>query len=204
VSGIAFPQSADRPLFLIIGGPNGSGKSSVYTNASIEHVGRSVWIINPDLLAQRIRDVEGLDAVLANLKAVQRIESWLDASIEAHQSVGVETVLSTPKYRRLVDCARRLSFEVGLVYVVLDSPQRNIERVRLRVQKGGHAVPENKIVERYSRSLEQLPWFIEAADRAWVYDNSGASPKLIAQKGDGVLEIDPGALPSIRNALGAA
>jgi predicted ABC-type ATPase len=204
VSRIAFPQSADRPLFLIIGGPNGSGKSSVYTDASIEHVGRSVWIINPDLLAQRISAVEGLAATTANLKAVQRIEAWLDASIAAHQSVGVETVLSTPKYRRLVDCAKRLRFEVGLVYVVLDSPQRNIERVRLRVQKGGHAVPENKIVERYSRSLAQLPWFVEAVDRAWVYDNSGASPKLIAQKDRGVLEVDPGALPAVRTALGTA
>jgi predicted ABC-type ATPase len=202
VSGIAFPQSADRPLFLIIGGPNGSGKSSVYTDVSIEHVGRSVWIINPDLLAQRIREIEGFDSAAANLTAVQRIEAWLDASIDAHQSVGVETVLSTPKYRRLVDSAKRFGFEVGLIYVVLDSPQRNIERVRLRVQKGGHAVPEDKIVERYSRSLAQLPWFIDEADRAWIYDNSGATPRLIAQKSDGLVEVDPGALASIRTALG--
>lgn len=82
------------------------------------------------------------------------------------QTVGVETVLSTPKYRRLVDKAKQLGFEVRLIYVLLDSPQRNIERVRLRVKKGGHAVPENKILERHARSLEQLPWFLDQADLA--------------------------------------
>jgi predicted ABC-type ATPase len=35
---------------VIVAGPNGSGKSSVYQDADIEAFGRSVWIINPDLL----------------------------------------------------------------------------------------------------------------------------------------------------------
>ena len=37
--------------------------------------------------------------------AVRRIEAWLETSIKAHQTVGVETVLSTGKYRRLVTAA---------------------------------------------------------------------------------------------------
>jgi predicted ABC-type ATPase len=81
----------------IIAGPNGSGKSSAYQDASIEDSLRSVWIINPDLLTARIREVEGLPLSAANLQAVQRIEAWLEASIQAHQTVGVETVLSTDK-----------------------------------------------------------------------------------------------------------
>lgn len=193
--------SADSPLFLIIAGPNGSGKSSVYSGVSTEHVGRSVWIINPDLLAARIRDFEGQTLVDANLAAVQRIEAWLEASINAHQSVGVETVLSTDKYRRMVELAKSRGFEIGLVYVVLDSPQRNVERVRLRVAKGGHSVPEDKIVDRYGRSLAQMPWFMAAADRAWIYDNSGAEPKLIAEKASDVVTLDVDAMGPIRKAL---
>lgn len=188
---------ADRPVLFIFAGPNGSGKSSVYTDLSIEDVGHSVWIINPDLLTARIRDVEGLVLREANLAAVQRIEVWLDASLDAHQTVGVETVLSTPKYRRLVEKAKQRDFEFRLIYVLLDSPQRNIERVRLRVAKGGHAVPEHKIIERHARSLDQLPWFLEHADRAWIYDNSGAAPKLIAEKRDSVIRVDENALPAI-------
>jgi predicted ABC-type ATPase len=190
-------SSAEPPVLLIVAGPNGSGKSSAYQDTDIEAFGRSVWIINPDVLAQRIRDVEGLDLTVANLAAVRRIETWLETSIEAHQTVGGETVLSTPKYRRLVEKAKTLGFEVRLIYVLLDSPQRNVERVRLRVKKGGHAVPENKIVERYTRSLEQLPWFLEKADQAWFFDNSGAEPRLIGEKHAGIVTLGENALPAV-------
>ena len=145
----------ERPIFCTMAGPNGSGKSSSYQDTDIDAFARSIWIINPDLLTARLQQAEGLDLGAANLEAVKRIEVWLEASIRAHQSVGVETVLSTDKYRRLVVMAKSLKFEVRLTYVILDSPERFIERVRRRVAKGGHAVPEDKIVERYARSLNQ-------------------------------------------------
>jgi len=191
------PAKVERPIFWIVAGPNGSGKSSIYQDIDIEAFARSVWIINPDLLTARLRDVEGLNLHTANLQAVQRIESWLEASIRAHQTVGVETVLSTDKYRRLVRAAKTLRFEVRLTYVILDSPDRCIERVRLRVAKGGHDVPEDKIVQRYARSLRQFPWFLEQADRASLFDNSGASPRLIGRKEKGVVALEPLALPQV-------
>jgi predicted ABC-type ATPase len=195
------PPSVDHPIFWIVAGPNGSGKSTAYEDADIEAFARSVWIINPDVLTARIRRVEGRHLQDANLEAVRRIEAWLEASIRAHQTVGVETVLSTDKYRRLVLAAKELGFEVRLTYVILDSPERSIERVRWRIAKGGHAVPEHKIVERYARSLDQLPWFLEQADQASVFDNSGAEPRLIVQKKDGVITSDPDALPQIVTAV---
>ncbi len=145
--------------------------------------------------------MEGLPSEKANLEAVVRIEAWLKASIAAHQTVGVETVLSTAKYRPLVEEAKRLRFEIRLIYVILDSPERNVERVRLRVKKGGHAVPKRKIIERYFRSLEQLPWFLEQADTAWIFDNSGATPKLIAAKSGGTIELREDALPVVAEAI---
>ncbi|MDQ0462275.1 putative ABC-type ATPase [Caulobacter ginsengisoli] len=193
--------SAEPPYLLIVAGPNGSGKSSAYQDADIESFGRSVWIINPDLLAARIRDIEGMDLLAANLQSVQRIEIWLEASIKAHQTIGVETVLSTPKYRRLVEMAKGLGFQVRLIYVVLDNPRRNVERVRLRVKKGGHAVPEDRILERYTKSLQQMPWFLEQADEAWFYDNSGAQPRLVGKKQDGVVTLDPSIPPDLKRAI---
>ena len=189
------PQArSEQPIFLIVAGPNGSGKSSVYENAKLEWDGRSVWIVNPDLLAVRIRDVENLEPTAANLEAVIRIEAWLDSSIQVHKTVGVETVLSTDKYRRLVKKAKGLGFAVWLIYVVLDSPDRSIERIRLRVAKGGHHVKDDDVRRRYGRSLQQMKWFLSEADQAWIYDNSGAKPKQIAEKLDGVISVAEGAL----------
>ncbi len=188
------PAKSDQPVFLIVAGPNGSGKSSVYLNADLEWGGRSVWIVNPDLLAARISRVEDMPLRAANLEAVIRIEAWLDASIQVHKTIGVETVLSTGKYRRLVEKAKALGFAVWLIYVVLDSPERSIERIKLRVAKGGHHVDDDDVRRRYGRSLEQLKWFLDQADQAWIYDNSGAAPKQIAEKADDVISVDKAAL----------
>jgi predicted ABC-type ATPase len=196
--------SSERPTFWIVAGPNGSGKSSLYGNTEIEAFDQSVWIINPDLLTQRIQHVEKLPLDEANIQAVVRIEAWLEASIRAHQTVGVETVLSTEKYRRLVLDAKRRQFELRLIFVMLSSPDLNVQRVRLRVSKGGHDVPEAKIRERWTKSLGQLPWFWDQADQAVIYDNSGAVPRLIGRKQLGAIVIDPQAPEPLRKALDLA
>jgi predicted ABC-type ATPase len=181
-------KKVDPPQFWIIAGPNGSGKSTLQENVLFKDSKRPFWIINPDLLAAQIQANE--QSAEANLQAVMRIESWLETSIRAYQSVGVETVLSTAKYQRLVNLAKSFGYHLNLIYVILDSPERCVERVRLRIRKGGHRVPEEKVVARYRRSLEQLPWFLEAADSAMIFDNSGKSPKLIAKKDAGILTVD--------------
>lgn len=194
-------SKADRPLFLVIGGPNGSGKSTSYERAANFLGGRTIWIVNPDRLTSRIAKVEGLAQADANLAAVQRLERWLESSLDVHKSIGVETVLSTDKYRRLVEKARTLNFDIGLIYVLLESPDLNVARVRSRVRKGGHDVPESSIRRRYYRSLTQLPWFLEAADFAAIYDNSGASMEQVGTKVQGVLTLDPSAPPVLLDAL---
>ena len=90
-------EPSSRPQLWIVAGPNGSGKSTLYDSTLIEDFGRSVWIINPDLLTQRIISQEGLAQDAANLQAVERIMVWLEASrLRTHQTVGVETVLRRP------------------------------------------------------------------------------------------------------------
>ena len=191
----------DPPVFLVIGGPNGSGKSSVYRDSFYRLEQISFWIINPDLLAARISASENLDLRAANLQAVMRIEDWLESSIRTYQTVGVETVLSTAKYCRLVTLAKSLGFKFWFFYVLLDDPQRNVERVRVRVEKGGHAVPEDRIVDRYAKSLAQMPWFLNEADRAWIFDNSGASPRLVGEKIGGTVGLVPSAPQVLVEAL---
>jgi len=194
------PPRLEPPRLWIVAGPNGSGKSTLYNATDIEGFGPSVWIINPDVLAARIQRDERKALLRANGEALDRIQSWLDASLHAYQTIGVETVLSTAKYRSLVRRAKQRGFEVRLLYVALQSVEMNIERVRLRVAAGGHKVAENKIRERHERSFRQLPWFLAHADLALLFDNSGAVPRQIGRKFRGTLEIDPTAPEPIRHA----
>lgn len=183
-------------------GPNGSGKSTIYSMLSAEEPSGSIWIINPDELSKRIAVQEALPLnPEANLEAVRRIEAWLRASIRAHQTIGVETVLSTPKYRDVVAEARRYGFAVRVIYVFLDEADLNVERVAIRVEKGGHSVPEDKIRDRRRRSFEQFGWFLREADRVEVYDNSGADPRLVLSKHGGALWLEDDLIPELADAV---
>lgn len=171
----------------IIAGPNGSGKSSLYNRTDIEGWGGSVWIINPDLLTATIVEREGLGLREANLAAVLRIQAWLDTSINAYQTIGVETVLSSDKYQATVQSAKARGFEVRMIYVVLTSAELQLERIKERVSIGGHDVPEDKVRARRLRSFEQLAWFARNVDQLLMFDNSIGEPDLIGIKtGDGI------------------
>lgn len=139
-----------------------------------------MWIINPDLLTADIAALEAAEPVAANLAAVQRIENWLNASLDVYQTIGVETVLSSSKYRALVERAKARGFEVRMIYVLLNSAALQVERVRIRVASGGHDVPEDKIRSRRARSFAQLGWFAGQVDQLVVFDNSSGEPALMA------------------------
>jgi predicted ABC-type ATPase len=182
-------RKPEKPVFWIVAGPNGCGKSSLYNRTDIEGWGGSVWIINPDLLTAMIVESEQLGIGEANLEAVRRIETWLESSLQTYQTIGVETVLSTGKYRRLVELARERGFRVRLLYVVLSTIELQLARIRDRVKNGGHDVPADKVRTRRQGSFEQLAWFLHHVDDCFIYDNSDGSPSLAAAWDGGALNI---------------
>jgi predicted ABC-type ATPase len=195
-------KGESNPRLWIVAGPNGCGKSTAYSRSDVSEFDGSVWIINPDLLTKRLQLQEGMDLAPANLAAVERIEAWLNASIDVHQTIGIETVLSTPKYRKLVRKAKARGFEIRLIYVYVDSLDRQLERIRLRVMKGGHGVPADKVEARRIRSFREFPWFFWEADWALVFDNSGAELKLVARKDQtGLAELSDGLVPELREGI---
>ena len=83
-----------------------------------------------------------------------------------------ETVMSHPSKVSLLKQARHAGYRTYLYYVATDDPAINVSRVANRVALGGHAVPEDKIVERYHRSLGLLMDALRHANRAYIFDNS--------------------------------
>lgn len=92
-----------------------------------------------------------------------------------------ETVMSSPDKIELMESARSLGYRTYLYYVCTEDARINRDRVAARVEQGGHAVPEDKIVTRYTRSLKLLSRAVGASDRAYLFDNSGKEHCLIAE-----------------------
>jgi predicted ABC-type ATPase len=90
-----------------------------------------------------------------------------------------ETVMSHPSKVEFFERAAVIGYVTILFFICTQSVALNIQRVAQRVDAGGHDVPEDKIVSRYHRSLALLPRALQAASRAYVYDNSDRSGAIL-------------------------
>ena len=121
--------------------------------------------------------------------------------LEKKISFTLETVMSHRSKVGLLEQAQRLGYRTYLYFVATDDPAINISRVRNRVGQGGHAVPEDKITERYHRSLNLLMDAIRHSHRAYVFDNStdsqNPSHTWLAEITEGqMLELKTGQIPA--------
>ncbi len=97
-------------------------------------------------------------------------------------SFSFETVMSHPSKIEFFARARAAGYKTYLYFVCTNSPDLNVARVRTRVENtGGHAVPEDKIRERYPRCLKLVRGALQHAYRAYFFDNSGSEPVWLAE-----------------------
>ena len=163
------------PSLVVIAGPNGSGKSTL---RRIREFGE-VEAIDPDAIARSMpQDVKYGKDVAAAREALKR----RDAAIAARRSFLVESTLSGRDVHRLMEKVRSADYRTLLHFVCVESPDQAVERVRNRVARGGHDVPEQNIRRRFSLSLANLPLAIALSNESYLYDNSdvGAPHRRVA------------------------
>ena len=160
--------------------------------------GHELATLNADV---RTRELLAADPLLtdANLRAAIEIDAQLAARIEQRVDVLVETVLSSDKYLDDVERALALGYQVGMIYIGLASPADSLRRVALRHERGGHDVPRDRVVSRWSRSIAILGRMVDKVDRLFVFDNTRPEgPRLIALKVAGhVTLLEAGRIPEI-------
>ena len=117
--------------------------------------------------------------------------------LAAKVSFTFETVMSSPDKVAFLQKAQQAGYRTYLYFVATEDPEINVSRVQYRVQMGGHPVAEEKIRSRYTRSLELLPEAVAYADRAYIFDNSGAERVWIAEVTQGnEIEIKTDQMPA--------
>ena len=125
-----------------------------------------------------IADKEHVDSYFASFVAEYLRDKMMS---EGLSPITMETVMSHSSKLDLMRAARRKGYRVYLYYIATDNPQINIERVKARTEKGGHDVPEDKLLDRYCRSLDLLHDALLLSDRAFLIDNSAKSNELVAE-----------------------
>jgi predicted ABC-type ATPase len=151
----------------MVAGPNGAGKTTLVRWLQQHHVDFGEYI-NPDDIAQELKGSYDERVRQAQLIADQRRE----ACIQARRSFSFETVMSHPSKVDILLQAKQAGFFIQLFFIGTAYPQLSITRVALRVVQGGHAVPSDRIIARWFRTMEQLAGAIRLTDRAYILDNT--------------------------------
>lgn len=155
-----------RPVVILLVGGNGAGKSTFYKTYLAP---RKIPFLNADVLAREMWP----DAPEAHsYEAMRLVERSRHLALAQQRSFCFETVFSHSSKLDFIHEAKRAGYAVELYAIHLTSTPLNRLRVGQRVTEGGHSVPEEKIVPRIERSLEQLIQAIPVVDRALLLDNS--------------------------------
>jgi predicted ABC-type ATPase len=161
-----------RGRIFVAAGTNGAGKTSIAAEF-LGYAGNGYF--DPDAVARRYESA-GYSREEANVLAWHLGFDGLRRAVANGESFAFETTLGGTSITRELHRAIDAGLEVCIWYVGLTSPELHIERVRARVARGGHDIPDSKIRERYPRSLANLVSFIGRATELHLFDNSASTP----------------------------
>lgn len=192
-----------KPTLLLIAGPNGSGKTTVTRRLRLDRWSEGVEYLNPDDIARdRFGDWNSPTAVL---EAARWTTNRREELLAQRRSLAFETVFSAPDK---VDFLRRASaagYFVRMFFVGTAHPSINAGRIVRRVMDGGHSVPIDRVISRFTKSMKNLRSSVTHADRVYVFDNStdDVDPHLCLRTIDGTIRKEyPPVAPWARDLLG--
>ena len=143
---------------------------------------------NPDDAAARIRHARPhLTEAEANSHAWYQGKRLLQRAIAERLNFAFETTLGGNTIPELLSSALSAGLEVRVWYVGLSSVELHIARVRSRVEKGGHAIPEQKIRERFDRSRLNLIRLLPRLTELLLYDNSNEADPDVGERPEPML-----------------
>jgi predicted ABC-type ATPase len=128
---------------------------------------------NPDEATARILAANpDISTAEANSAAWHEGKRLLERAIAERLDFAFETTLGGHTISALLHEAVTAGTDVRMWFVGLSSPELHVARVRSRVARGGHDVPEDKIRERYNRSRINLLELMPRLTELRVFDNS--------------------------------
>lgn len=137
---------------VIIAGANGSGKTTFARNFS-SHIPFS--FINADEIAFSISPHNVDESkIIAGKSFFKQIETM----INEEKNFIIESTLSGRSLLNWIKKIRVNGYFIKIIYVFLENPQMCIERIKERVLKGGHFIPDADVIRRFDRSVNNF-WF---------------------------------------------
>ena len=172
--------------YTIFAGVNGAGKTSIYQSIYYNE-NKDEKRINTDEMVARIGSWKDNNLqIKCAREAVKLIKQYILQQISFNQ----ETTLSGKNIIKNIKFAKEKGFYIIMNYIGVEDPEVAKERVKIRVSKGGHGIPDKDIERRYYDSLNNLNNVIEMCDEVNIYDNTEVLREIIYLKNDKIIWKD--------------
>lgn len=172
--------------YTIFAGVNGAGKTSIYKSIYYNE-NKDEKRINTDEMVARIGSWKDSNLqIKCAREAVNLIKNYILEGISFNQ----ETTLSGKSIIKNIKFAKENGFYIVMNYVGVKDPEIAKERVKIRVGKGGHGIPDKDIERRYYDSLKNLNDVIDICDEVNIYDNTEVLREVVYLKNGEIIWKD--------------
>lgn len=158
------------------------------------------------LSADQIAAEQGLGSTGQEaIRAARLFSSKVASALARRESTLIESTLSGLSTKCLLDRFRQAGYDVTVALVFVDSPEVCIARIRARVGRGGHFVPELDVRRRFGRSLRNFWYGYRLQAHRWQLHYNGFERLTEAARGEGetIEVVDSGAFRSFERLLEA-
>jgi predicted ABC-type ATPase len=170
------------PNVYIIAGPNGAGKTTFAREFLPKYADCSNFV-NADLIAQGLSP---FSPETAAFRAGRLMLEEMEAFARHGDDFGFETTVSGRSHLNVIRRLKEHAYQVHFFYLWVPSVELGLARIRERVLRGGHDVPEVVVRRRFSRSITNfLVHYRLLADRWILFDNSAAALSIVASEEQG-------------------
>jgi len=163
----------------IVAGCNGAGKTTASFTILPEMLDCREFV-NADEIARGLSPFQPeRTAIEAGRIMLGRIEFLLNANAD----FAFETTLASKTYKNTVLKAQAKGDNVTLLFFWLQTVELAKERVRQRVEEGGHDIDKTVIEQRYLAGIRNLfDVYLPIVNEVLIFDNSEGKQELIAKK----------------------
>ena len=166
------------PRLYIISGCNAAAKPTA-SDSLLPELLECREFVNSDAFA---KSLSPFDPSLASIQASRYMLLKVRYLLKRNEDFAVETTLATRTLLKIVKTAQAAGYTVTLLYFWLNSPELAIQRVKARVEAGGHNIPEETIVRRYHVGIDYFFNIYAPISERWILaDNSQIPFRVIAE-----------------------
>ena len=158
-----------KKIFYLFAGVNGAGKSTLYNSEKLDNDIKNSIRINTDEIVKKIGNWKNNSD---QIRAAKIAINSRNECFQYEKSFNEETTLTGKTILKTINKAKELGYELQLFYIGVNNPEIAKERIKIRVEKGGHNIENDVVEKRYYESLTNLKEIISKFDKVYLYDNS--------------------------------